>query len=158
MIKRIHVYDIDGTIVSSSHRYRTAECGTRIDLNHWREHANDRFIHKDSLLPHAAQYKQDLENPEIYVILATARECVEGDANYKFIKRRLGMPDKFIHRGINDDRGGAALKIQAIKPLLNLRQFKNAVVHIWEDNATYLDDMVMALKGVGHFVHSVQGH
>ena len=159
MIKRIHVYDMDGTIVSSLHRYRTAECGTRIDLPYWREYDNERFIHKDSLLPHAAQYKKDLQDPSIYVIIATARACEPGDANYKFIQRRLGLPNKFVHReGVEDTRGGAQLKIQAIKPLLNLRQFKNASLHIWEDNVKYLEDMVSALGGTGHLVPSAQGH
>lgn len=159
MIKQIHIYDMDGTIVSSSHRYQTMPCNTRIDLDHWISKDNEREIHKDSLLPHAAQYKADLLNPEIYVIIATARSCMEGDANYKFIKRRLGNPDKFVHRqGRDDFRGGSQLKIQAIKPLLNLRQFKNAAVHIWEDNASYLDDMVCAFKGTGHLINSVQGH
>lgn len=158
-IKLIHIYDIDGTIISSSHRYRTAKCGTKIDLEHWREHDNERFIHKDSPLPHLAQYKKDLQNPEIYVILATARACIEGDANYKYIARRMGTPDKFVHRqGIEDNRGGAELKIKAIKPLLNLRQFAGVAVHIWEDNKSYLSDMVCALNGIGHYVPSTQGH
>jgi hypothetical protein len=159
MIEKIHIYDIDGTLISSSHRYRTAECGTRIDLEYWREHDNDRSIYKDSPLPHLAQYKQDLKNPKIYVILATARVCYKGDANYKYIQRRMGIPDKFVHReGLEDKRGGAELKIQAIKPLLNLKQFKNAAVHIWEDNKDYLSDMVCALNGIGHYIPSTQGH
>ena len=157
-IKKIHIYDMDGTLISSSHRYRTAECGNRIDLQHWQGHANENHIYRDSPLPHLAQYKQDLLDPEIYVILATARECVTGDANYKYVDRRMGKPNMFIHRGQNDDRGGAELKIQAIKPLLNLKQFKDAAVHIWEDNKSYLDVMVCALRGTGHYVPSTQGH
>jgi hypothetical protein len=159
MIKKIHIYDIDGTLISSSHRYKTAECGNRIDLSHWRKHDNANHIYKDSALPHMAQYKQDLLNPEIYVILATARACTPGDANYKYIARRMGNPNKFVHRqGIEDTRGGAELKISAIKPLLNLRQFKGAAVHIWEDNKDYLAEMVCHLKGIGHYVPSTQGH
>lgn len=158
-IKLIHIYDIDGTLISSSHRYRTAECGKRIDLEYWREHDIERFIVKDSPLPHLAQYKQDLQNPEIYVILATARACVKGDTNYAYIKHRMGNPDKFVHRmGIDDNRGGSELKVQAIKPLLNLKQFSNAAVHIWEDNIDYLNDMVCRLNGIGHLIPSTQGH
>lgn len=159
MIKAIHIYDMDGTIISSSHRYKTASCGTRIDLEYWREHDNERHIHRDSPLPHLAQYKLDLKNPEIYVIIATARACVKDDANYKYIERRMGWPDKFVHRqGIDDTRGGAELKIKAIKPLLNLKQFRNAAVHVWEDNKTYLSDMCKALNAIGHYVPSTQGH
>lgn len=159
MIKEIHIYDIDGTIISSSHRYRTAPCGTRIDLDYWRENDVPEKIMQDSALPHLAQYKADLANPEIYVILATARACLPGDANYQYIKEKMGMPDKFVHReGVNDSRGGAQLKIQAIKPLLNLKQFRDAVVHVWEDNKKYLSDMCKALNAIGHYVPSTQGH
>ena len=158
-MKAIHIYDMDGTIVDSSHRYRTAECGTKIDLAHWRQHDIPEYIAQDKLLPLAGQYQKDLANPEIYVIIATARACEAGDANYEYIARHLGLPDKFVHRlGVEDRRGGAALKIQAIKPLLNLRQFRAAIVRVWEDNASYLRDMCLALGAEGFFVQSVQGH
>ena len=159
MIKRIHIYDLDGTVISSSHRYRTDETGERIDLQFWREHDKPEFIEKDSLLPHAAQYKADLQNSEIYVIVATARACIEGDANYKYITERLGMPNKFIHRqGVDDTRKGAKLKIEGIKPLLNLKQFRGAVVHFWEDNKDYLNEVCEALNAIPHYVPSTQGY
>ena len=159
MIEQIKIYDMDGTIVCSKHRYQTAKCGTRIDLPHWRAHDIPEFISLDSLLPMAEAYKSDLDNPSIYVIIATARACEENDANYQFIAEKLGKPNKFIHRlGPDDNRGGAQLKIQAIKPLLNLKQFKNAVVHIYEDNLKYLQDLRHALNGVGHYIASEQGY
>lgn len=159
MIKNIHIYDLDGTVISSSHRYRIIEGENRIDLAHWRAHDIPEFINKDSLLPHAAQYKADLKNPEIYVIVATARACIKGDANYKFLADRLGMPNKFIHReGPNDTRGGAEIKIKGIRPLLNLKQFKNATIHFWEDNKDYLNDVCKALGAVPHYVPSTQGY
>ena len=158
MIKQIHIFDADGTIINSTHRYRTIN-NKRIDLVYWRKHDTREFIEKDSLLPHSAQYEISMQNPEVYVIIATARACHKNDANYEFICRHLGFPDKFVHRqGENDARGGAELKIDAIKPLLNLKQFKNAVVHIWEDNRKYLDDLCKAFDGIGHFVPSSQGH
>ena len=38
-IKRVRIYDMDGTIVCSMHRYRTVidDRGERIDLEYWRE-------------------------------------------------------------------------------------------------------------------------
>ena len=127
----IHVYDLDGTVISSSHRYRTIPGENRIDLEHWRANDIPEMIAKDSLLPHAAQYMADIKNPRIYVIVATARACVPGDANYKFLRDRLAMPNKFIHRkGVNDNRKGAKLKIDGIRPLLNLKQFQNALFQL----------------------------
>jgi phosphoglycolate phosphatase-like HAD superfamily hydrolase len=159
MIEKIAIYDLDGTIIDSSHRYRTAPCGTKIDLLHWREHDIPEFIEKDKLLPLAEQYLQDINCNKTYVIAATARACIPNDATYKFLDKHLKMPNRFIHRqGVNDNRGGAQLKIQAIKPLLNLKPFKNAVVHIYEDNQKYLQAMCHALNGIPHYIPSVQGH
>ena len=158
MIKQIHIFDADGTIINSTHRYRTIN-NKRIDLVHWRKYDKPEFIAKDSLLPHSAQYEMSMKNPEVYVIIATARACHKNDANYEFICRHLGFPDKFVHRkGEQDMRGGAQLKIAQIKPLLNLKPFRKAVVHIWEDNKAYLNDLCDAFDGIGHFVPSSQGH
>lgn len=159
MIKEIHVFDLDGVVISSSHRYRTNEAGNAIDLDHWRKYDIPEFIEKDSLLPHAAQYKADLLDSAIYVIVATARACIKNDTNYLFIDKYLGMPDKFIHRqGAEDSRHGHTLKIQGIKPLLNLKQFRDAVIHVYEDNLTYLNHMCKELNAIPHYIHSTQGH
>ena len=160
-IKYIHVYDLDGTIIDSSHRYRTIlkNGKERIDLAHWRAHDIEEYIMRDKLLPLAEQYKQDIKNPEVYVIIATARACMPGDANYKYIEQHLGLPNKFIHRqGPEDTRGGAELKIKGIRPLLNLKQFRSAVIKVWEDNKDYLSAMCDALNAQGYFVPSNQGH
>ena len=70
-IKKVSIYDMDGTIVCSLHRYRTIvdENGERIDLNYWRE--NQDLALNDSLLPLAEQYKKDLKDESCYVIIAT---------------------------------------------------------------------------------------
>jgi hypothetical protein len=161
MIKRIHIYDLDGTVIDSSHRYRTVHDkngNLRIDLKYWRDHDNENFIKYDTLLPLAEQYKRDLADDEIYVIIATARACVTGDANYKFIKDHLGLPNHFIHRlGINDKRKGSEIKINGIKPLLNLKQFRNAVKVFFEDNIDYLINVAYAIDAHPVFVKSNQG-
>ena len=162
MIKEIKIYDMDGTIVDSSHRYETEKDrygNTRINLAHWRSKDHAKHIWGDTLLPLAAQYKADLLNPEIYVIIATARACAKGDANYNYIAYHLGVPNKFVHRmGAGDNRGGANLKIDAIKPLLNLKPFKNAMVTVFEDNIDYLIKMCHALNAAPVFVPSNQGY
>lgn len=158
-IKQIKIYDMDGTLVDSRHRYRTMPCGTRIDLDYWIANDTPEKIAMDSLLPLAEEYKADLANPEIYVIIATARGASKNDANYKFIRDNLGMPNKFVHRQtMADRRGGAELKIQAIKPLLNLKQFQNAMVKVFEDNLSYLQKMCQELNAVAIYCESNQGH
>lgn len=157
MIKEIHVYDLDGTVISSSHRYRTIPGEARIDLNHWREHDKPEFIAKDSLLPHAAQYKADLKNPEILVVIATARAAIPGDANWQFVEKKLGLPDFFIHRqGVDDTRKGAKLKIDGLMPIIN--KYAGAIVHFWEDNQDYLNEVCEATGAIPHYVPSTQGY
>ncbi len=148
MITQIKIYDMDGTIVDSSHRYRANK--DAIDLKYWLD--NLHKIQEDALLPLAEAYKADLKNKSIYVIIATARACIENDENYAYIRKNLGMPNMFVHRGMHDDRKGAKLKIAAIKPLLNLRQFKGVPVHVFEDNISYLEEMCGELNAYRHFV------
>jgi phosphoglycolate phosphatase-like HAD superfamily hydrolase len=84
-ITKVSIYDMDGTIVDSTHRYRTIidDNGERIDLDYWRE--NQDLALFDSLLPLAEQYQKDLENPNCYVIIATAR--VINDPDIYFIEK-----------------------------------------------------------------------
>jgi phosphoglycolate phosphatase-like HAD superfamily hydrolase len=160
MIKRIHIFDMDGTLVDSSHRYRTMPCGTRIDLQHWRD--NEHRAADDTLLPIVAKYRALLDSPCDYVVIATARI---GDTHTReFLKRHGIEPQAFIaRRDDTDNRGGAELKIAAIRRLLNLRQFQGVEeFHIYEDNRTYLNKMWAAFRGYGravcHFFPSNQGH
>ena len=158
---RIHIYDCDGLMIDSTHRYKTVN--NKIDLDFWRKNDTREMILKDSLMPMADHYKASLANPDIFVIIATARACTYNDANYEFIYKHLGKPNKFIHRmGVNDTRGGAVLKINGIRPLLALNKFKGADIHVYEDNHKYLHDICHALKKhhkvVGHFNPSNQGH
>ncbi len=162
MKKAIHVYDLDGTVIDSSHRYRTItnpDGSERIDLAHWIENDVPEMIEKDSLLPLAEQYINDIKNPDVYVIVATARQCKKGDATHLFLDKYLGMPDKFVFRTPGDHvTKGHDLKIRAIRPLKNLKQFKGAIIKVWEDNKTYLDKMVESLGAIGYYVPSNQGH
>ena len=161
MITKIKIYDLDGTLIDSSHRYQVKN--GRIDLAHWRKNDTRLNVFKDSFLDLHEWLRVDLKRDDTFVIFATARACTYNDHNYEFLKNNNIWPDMFIHRmGDTDNRGGAALKIEAIKPLLKLKKFENATIHIFEDNIQYLHDMCIALKDnhklVGHFVPSVQGH
>lgn len=164
MIKRIHVYDCDGILLNSSHRYRTDETGMKIDLAYWIENNTYEKIMQDSDDVLADHYRESLKNPEIFVIIATSRACTENDSNYLAIAEKLGMPNKFVHRkGENDNRRAFDLKVSGIKPILNLKNMKNAVIHVYEDNYENLGKMTLAFrdfgyKSIGHFNPSYQGH
>lgn len=157
MISKTHIYDMDGTIVCSLHRYRTVQREGRefIDLEHWLE--NEHLAHKDSLLPLADQYKRDLACPKTFVIIATARVLYTVDM--QFIKDKLGLPDAIVSRqGRNDTRGGAALKITGLQSIFDTANLWNTKKVFFEDNFSYLQKVCNALNIKGRFIPSQQGH
>ena len=155
-IIRVSIYDMDGTIVDSSHRYRTItdENGIRIDLDYWRE--NEYRAFDDSLLPMAAQYRTDLLDPCAYVIIATAREMHAPD--WRFVKEKLGEPDYFISRPHGSSISGKTLKINGLTKFFNLINFKNAEFTFYEDNIEYLKAVCDRFNIRGVYVPSPQGY
>lgn len=153
---RVAIYDMDGTIVDSSHRYRTMTVNgvEKIDLEYWR--ANEYRAMEDGLLPLAEQYRLDIADPKVFVIIATARIIRERDM--QFIREILGMPDHIISRGVGDNRSGATLKIKGLQRFFNLKQFKLADAVFYEDNVQYLKAVCDHFQIRGVYIPSVQGH
>jgi hydroxymethylpyrimidine pyrophosphatase-like HAD family hydrolase len=157
MLKQIAIYDIDGTIVDSSHRYRTRMDDNgieKIDLEYWR--ANEYRAMEDGLLPLAKQYMADIQNPEIYVIIATAR--ILNAPDYQFIREILGEPNYIVSRGADDTRSGKELKIKGLQKFFNLVNFKNIDAVFYEDNIEYLKAVCDHFNIRGVYIPSVQGH
>jgi len=152
-IKRVRVYDMDGTIVCSLHRYRTID-GIRIDLEYWRD--NQYKAMDDSLLPLAEQYKMDLLDENCYVIIATAR--VMQSADYEFVDKILGKPDYLVSRRESDIRSGGQLKIKGLQKFFNLKNFRDAEITFYEDNIQYLKAVCDRFNIRGVYVPSKQGH
>ena len=155
-ITKVSIYDMDGTIVDSLHRYRTIidDNGERIDLDYWRE--NEYRAMDDSLLPLAEQYKKDLRDENCFVIIATAR--ILRDADNQFISEILGEPDYIISRKDGDTVSGGKLKIAGLAKFFNLLNFKNAEFTFYEDNVQYLKAVCDRFDIRGVYVPSKQGH
>lgn len=155
-ITKVSIYDMDGTIVDSLHRYRTIvdDNGERIDLGYWRE--NEYRAMDDSLLPLAAQYKADLRDENCFVIIATAR--VLRNPDHQFISTILGEPDYIISRMDGDTVSGAKLKIAGLAKFFNLKPFKDAEFTFYEDNVQYLKAVCDRFNIRGVYVPSKQGH
>ena len=152
-MREIHIYDMDGVLVDSMHRFRTLENG-KIDLQYWLD--NEHKALNDSLLPLSVQYKAQLADKHIYTVIATAR--VLNDPDKQFIAETLGKPDHIISRnGRGDIRRGAELKTNGLKKLLNLKQFRGVVRHFWEDNLDYLYPVCDAIGAIPHYIESKQG-
>jgi hypothetical protein len=155
-INRVSIYDMDGTIVDSLHRYRTIidDNGERIDLQYWRE--NEYRAYNDSLLPLADQYKADLQDPHCFVIIATARVLHNPDMD--FIRDKLGEPDYIISRPENSGISGKYLKINGLAKFFNLVNFRDAEFTFYEDNIEYLKAVCDRFNIRGVYVPSKQGH
>lgn len=154
---RVSIYDMDGTIVDSSHRYRTVIDNNgkeRIDLEYWR--ANEYRAMQDGLLPLAEQYQKDIADPDCFVIIATARVMHEPD--FQFVNEILGKPDYLISRKAGDTRSGSVLKINGLQKFFNLRQFRLADAVFYEDNVSYLKSVCDHFQIRGVYIPSVQGH
>jgi len=134
MLRQIHVYDLDGVLVDTSHRYRNKPDGT-IDLDYW--FANRYKLDADTLLPLAKQYRADCANPEIYTVVCTAR--VYDARDVRFINSRIGKPNKLIMRPRGNMEGDAILKRRALQRIFNLRQFARLPRRFWDDNPRNLN-------------------
>ena len=77
---KIRIYDLDGTIIDSSHRARHDENG-KLDLDHWKANNTKENIFKDDLLPMYWQLVADYKNGD-HIILCTAREMGKWDYEY----------------------------------------------------------------------------
>ena len=158
MIKAIHVFDFDGTLVDSSHRYRLGDNG-KIDLPHWR--ANEYRAMDDVPLPLCNTFRALRDSANDFVMVATARIwCPVTEA---FVAKHDLASHVVARKGADDSRGGVPLKVAGIKRLLNLRQFaKVEEMHVYEDNLDYLTGIISAFSGqfktVPHFFESQQGH
>ena len=155
-ITKVAIYDMDGTIVDSSHRYRTIvdDAGERIDLEYWRE--NEFNAMNDTLLPMADQYKKDLLDENTFVIIATAR--VMHGPDWQFVKEILGEPDYFISRKDGDSQSGKTLKINGLAKFFNLLNFRDADFVFYEDNVSYLKAVCDRFGIRGVYIPSKQGH
>jgi hydroxymethylpyrimidine pyrophosphatase-like HAD family hydrolase len=156
-IMKLAIYDMDGTIVDSSHRYRTIlgeDNIERIDLEYWRD--NEYKAMQDGLLPLAEQYMQDLKDSSIYVIIATAR-VIQGP-DMQFINEVLGKPDYLVSRKKGDNQSGKTLKINGLQRFFNLKQFKTADAVFYEDNIQYLKAVCDHFNIRGVYIPSIQGH
>ena len=148
------VFDMDGVLCDSMHRYRTIQENgiERIDLPYWRE--NERLACRDSLLPaFYSDYLPAIDNPDCIVIIATARVINKPD-NY-FIHHHIPSPNFLISRENGSTVSGGKLKVNGLKRIFNLQQFKGIdlaqSMTVFEDNVAYLKAICDALKIKHHY-------
>ena len=127
------IWDLDGTVIDSSHRYSTLANGD-IDLPRWIADNTRENIERDSLLPLAELMKSNHRLGDT-VIICTARVLGVWD---KVFLAEHGIKAHFIlSRALGDNRGDADMKRQKLLALFADLQIPFAR---WTRNATFYDD------------------
>lgn len=132
MFRQLFVFDLDGVLVDTSHRYRNKPDGT-IDLDYWFAMRTPENIAKDTLLHHSRVYFEANADPRIYTIICTSR--MYNVMDIEFIVGYLGAPNKLLMRP-EDERlsPDGQLKRRQLQRIFNLKQFKGLPKFLWEDN------------------------
>jgi|TARA_B100001094_G_scaffold251932_1_gene249861 hypothetical protein len=139
--QKIRIYDLDGTIIDSSHRAKHNEYG-KLDLDHWKENNTKENIFKDDLLPMYWQLVADYKNGD-YIILCTAREMGKWDLEYL---HTMGIYyDKILCRNENENTADWKLKRRLLNPYFNLKPFRNIQKYFYDDN----DSNLLAIGDMG---------
>ena len=132
-MNRYKIWDLDGTVIDSSHRYSTLANGD-IDLPRWIADNTRENIERDSLLPLARLMQSNHRQGDI-VIICTAR--VLGVWDHVFLADH-GIKAQFIlSRALGDNRGDAEMKRQKLLALFADLKIPFAR---WTRNATFYDD------------------
>ena len=127
------IWDLDGTVIDSSHRYSTLPNGD-IDLPRWIADNTRENIEQDQLLPLARLMRSNYRQGDI-VIICTAR--VLGVWDHVFLADH-GIKAQFIlSRSLGDNRGDAKMKRQKLLALFADLKIPFAR---WTRNATFYDD------------------
>ena len=127
------IWDLDGTVIDSSHRYSTLANGD-IDLPRWIADNTRENIEQDKLLPLARLMRSNYRQGDT-VIICTAR--VLGVWDRVFLAEH-GIKAHFVlSRALGDNRGDADMKRQKLLAL-----FANLQIPFgrWTRNATFYDD------------------
>jgi len=138
------IFDLDGTVIDSSHRQNTLPDGS-LNLEHWLENNTHEKIMADSLLPLAASMKA-IKAAGHTVIICTARS--PHPSNHIFLEEQGLGHDVFLSRGENDMRGDAQLKIDLLEDYFKSEGFTCAA----EANAIMFDDnlkVIAAMLSIG---------
>lgn len=106
------IFDLDYTVIDSSHRQLTKPDGS-LDLAHWRENCTRQKIMGDTLLPLARTMREALENCPERVIICTARVLSHWDII--FLAKHGLLASVILSRPEGDTTPDAELKTRLLK-------------------------------------------
>tara|TARA_Y100000592_G_scaffold23952_1_gene37381 strand:+ start:165 stop:677 length:513 start_codon:yes stop_codon:yes gene_type:complete len=134
---KICIYDLDGTIIDSSHRAKHDEHGN-LDLDHWKENNTKENILNDDLLPMYWQLRNDYENGNI-VILCTAREL--GKWDLEFIHKMGIYYDYIYSRPKANFTKDEILKKAQLRHFWNFKQYRKYRKYFYDDKVENLREI-----------------
>lgn len=149
----IFVFDLDGTIIDTSHRYRDLPCG-KIDLDYWFANSTPELIARDKLLPIAdvlrTRYGEGHE-----IVICTARDfspnpkvpLPDPGATYRqfLADNRLGY-HALLHRTMAGPDHFTMSDGDLKTRLLNDWAEREGKPNDWRDMAIMFDDNVTVIK------------
>ena len=130
MIKQVTIFDLDGTVIDSSHRQATLPNGN-LDLANWVANSTPEKIFKDKILPLAQEMRRRHKKGD-YTIICTARNLSYAD--FEFLMENGLLADKVISRPQGNNENDAKLKRKQLNSFLSLKQFKQAHKIMFDDN------------------------
>lgn len=141
-----YIFDLDHTVIDSSHRQLTRADGT-LDLDHWRENCTREKIFGDSLLPLADRWRVIQGEKWAEILICTARVISQDDRD--FLASHGLRYDALLSRAEGDQSGDAVLKARLLRDYakskgLSFARFARLSIMI-DDNKSVLNH----LQGLG---------
>lgn len=140
----LSVWDLDGTVIDSSHRHVNKPCGN-IDLDHWRANSTREKIMRDRLLP-LVHKMRDEERAGKLVVICTARVMTRHDREFLRVNK---VPwNVIICRDEGESTPDAEMKVSKLSKLaatIGLGDCWTKVCEMWDDN----DNVIAAMKAIG---------
>lgn len=145
------IFDLDHTVVDSSHRQATRPDGS-LDLDHWREHSTAELIERDTLLPLADEWRKIQRKANAKIIVCTAR--VMGPADYFYFGSRGLLAETIISRKEGDRTADDLLKLRGLKQYckaqgISWRRFCKTAI-MFDDNK----NVINTLANNGLMIHN----
>jgi len=126
MKKLLNIFDLDGTVIDSSHRREYNDDGT-LNLNAWRACSRETIM-RDSLLPLASVMRELIATNKM-VAICTSRVLNETD--WEYLEMHQILPRIIISRIEGDTTPDAEFKTRELKWSFNALTLRQS--QMWED-------------------------
>jgi hypothetical protein len=129
MKQKVMIFDLDHTVIDSSHRQITLPCGS-LDLEHWLENCTREKIFGDELLPLAEVMQKAFRH--YYVVVCTARQM--GVHDFDYLAHHGLQFDEILYRAPGDNRPDGEMKHQKLDVFFRTTGFCPSDAVFFEDN------------------------